>query len=64
VAAPVEAPLQRDFEPREYIPTHTEQELPKPATQPERTTRFIPSAGRKEMIARLETWLTTIKKEK
>jgi tetratricopeptide (TPR) repeat protein len=63
-AAPVEAPLHKDFEPREYVPPNLEQELPEPVTQHERTTGGLPNAGRKEMIARLETWLTTIKKEK
>jgi len=63
-AAPVEAPLHRDFEPREYVPPNVEQELPEPAAQHERTTHVLPNAGRQEMIARLETWLTTIKKEK
>ena len=48
-------PKLEDFEPREYVP---------PAAEPERTTRDHRPGGRKETIARLETWLTTIKKEK
>ena len=64
VASPVQAPLHKDFEPREYVPPDREQKLPEPASQEERATRVLNSAGRKETIARLESWLTIIKKEK
>jgi hypothetical protein len=63
-AAPVEAPPHRDFEPREYVPPDREQKLPEPASQEDRAARVLNIAGRKETIARLESWLTIIKKEK
>ena len=63
-ASPVQAPERRDFEPREYVPPPLEQELVEPSSKHERATRVLSNAGRKETIARLETWLTTIKKEK
>ncbi len=66
VASPAESPdgPRKDFEPREYIPPPVEQEPLKPDShkEPEKHAPGIP--GRKETIARLETWLTTIKKEK
>ncbi len=64
VASPVQEPPHKDFEPREYVPPDREQKLPEPASQEERATRVLNSAGRKETIARLESWLTIIKKEK
>jgi len=63
-ATPVQAPLREDFEPREYVPPKMEIELPEPVSQPERATGIIHPAERKETIARLENWLTIIKKEK
>ena len=64
VASPVQEPLHKDFEPREYVPPDREQKLPESASQEERAARVLNSAGRKETIARLESWLTIIKKEK
>jgi hypothetical protein len=63
-ASPVQAPQHRDFEPREYVPPNQEQELQEPTSQQERATRVLNTAGRKETIARLESWLAIIKKEK
>ncbi len=66
VATPAESQEgpKKDFEPREYVPPQMEQEPPEPASHkvPVKHAPGIP--GRKETIARLETWLTTIKKEK
>jgi tetratricopeptide (TPR) repeat protein len=56
-------PTRTDFEPREYVPPAMEQEPPEPGSQHEGKTP-VPRAGRKETIARLETWLTAIKKER
>jgi tetratricopeptide (TPR) repeat protein len=64
VATPVQEPPHKDFEPREYVPPDREQKPPKSASQEERAERVLNSAGRKETIARLESWLTIIKKEK
>ena len=55
-------PQFTDFEPREYVPPEEEQKSLKPdAGKKLATTPGV--ARRKETIARLETWLTTIKKE-
>jgi hypothetical protein len=62
--SPVQEPPHKDFEPREYVPPDREQKPPKSASQEERAARVLNSAGRKETIARLESWLTIIKKEK
>jgi tetratricopeptide (TPR) repeat protein len=62
-ASPVQAPQHTDFEPREYVPPN-QQGHPAPTSQQERETRVLNTAGRKETIARLESWLTIIKKEK
>jgi tetratricopeptide (TPR) repeat protein len=60
-----QAGLKRDFEPREYVPPVREQEpLEAPSPDNEYEINVPSSAGRKATIARLETWLTTIKKEK
>jgi hypothetical protein len=56
-------PTRTDFEPREYVPPAMEHEPPEPGSQHEGTPPVL-RADRKETIARLETWLTTIKKEK
>jgi hypothetical protein len=61
--SPVQEPPRKDFEPREYVPPDREQKSPKSASQEERAARVL-NAGRKETIARLESWLTIIKKEK
>jgi len=63
-SAQEQAGPKRDFEPREYVPRATEMEPLKPAPDTEHETGVPLIAGRKETIARLETWLTTIKKEK
>jgi len=57
-------PQYLDFEPREYIPPQTEQGPLKSSAEKVPATAKAPPAGRKEAIARLETWLTNIKKEK
>ena len=57
-------PQYLDFEPREYIPSQTEQLSPKPSAEKISETENAGIPGRKEVIARLETWLTAIKKEK
>ena len=57
-------PQYLDFEPREYIPPHKEQEPLKPTAEKVQATANAAPAGRNEAIARLETWLTNIKKEK
>jgi hypothetical protein len=62
-ASPVQAPQHTDFEPREYLPP-SQQEHPAPTSQQERASRVLNTAERKETIARLESWLTIIKKEK
>jgi len=60
-----QAGLKRDFEPREYVPPKMEQEpLEATSHNHEHETHAPRIAGRKATIARLETWLTTIKKEK
>lgn len=53
-----------DFEPREYVPPQTEQVSLKPTAEKVSATAKAGIAGRKEVITRLETWLTNIKKEK
>jgi hypothetical protein len=53
-----------DFEPREYIPSQTEQGTLKPSAEKVHVTEKAAPVGRNEAIARLETWLTHIKKEK
>ncbi len=57
-------PQFTDFEPREYVPPAAERELVKPAAEKVSATTTPGIARRKETIARLETWLFTIKKEK
>jgi hypothetical protein len=57
-------PQYLDFEPREYIPPQTEQGAQKPTAAKVHATAKAAPAGRNEAIARLETWLTNIKKEK
>jgi hypothetical protein len=57
-------PQYLDFEPREYIPPETEQGAQKPSAVKVHATAKAAPAGRNEAIARLETWLTNIKKEK
>jgi hypothetical protein len=57
-------PQYLDFEPREYIPPHEEQEPLKPTAEKVHATANAAPAGRNEAIARLETWLSNIKKEK
>jgi tetratricopeptide (TPR) repeat protein len=57
-------PHYLDFEPREYIPPQTEQGSPKPSADKVHVTAKAAPVGRNEAIARLETWLTHIKKEK
>lgn len=52
------------FEPREYIPPHAERISRKPTTDKEDEAANAGTPQRKETIARLETWLTTIKKER
>jgi tetratricopeptide (TPR) repeat protein len=66
VASPVPAEdgSKRDFEPREYLPPDREREPLEPTSKNENITHGPLSARRMETIARLETWLTTIKKEK
>ncbi|MCK9417767.1 MAG: hypothetical protein M0R70_00130 [Nitrospirae bacterium] len=56
--------LKVNFEPREYVPPKIEQEPLEATSHQEHETSVPHIAGRKETIARLETWLTTIKKEK
>lgn len=56
--------LDTDYEPREYSPPKAGPEAPGPAREEARATPKPRGAGRKETIARLETWLTAIKKEK
>jgi len=63
-ASPVQEPQHSDFEPREYVPPDQKRKLPEATFQLERATRVPDTAGRKETIARLESWLTIIKKEK
>jgi len=57
-------PQHLDFEPREYIPPQTDQGPLKPTAEKVHATAKAASVGRNEAIARLETWLTNIKKEK
>jgi tetratricopeptide (TPR) repeat protein len=57
-------PQHIDFEPREYIPPHTEKGPLKPAAEKVHATAKPVTVGRNEAIARLETWLINIKKEK
>ena len=57
-------PQHLDFEPREYIPPQTDQGPLKPIVEKVHATAKAASVGRNEAIARLETWLTNIKKEK
>lgn len=57
-------PQKPDFVPREYLPPKSAGEPVMPATAKAKTAQNLPPAGRKETIARLETWLTNIKKEK
>jgi tetratricopeptide (TPR) repeat protein len=53
-----------EFEPREYIPTQEKIKPPKPTSEKVQATANADTTGRKETIARLESWLTNIKKEK
>lgn len=62
--AHAQAGPKSDFEPREYVLPAMEQEPLESASDAEHEPRVPRVAGRKEAIARLETWLTTIKKEK
>jgi tetratricopeptide (TPR) repeat protein len=57
-------PQYLDFEPREYVPPTAEPISLKPKVEKVGATAQAGAAGRKETIARLETWLTNIKKEK
>jgi tetratricopeptide (TPR) repeat protein len=57
-------PQFTDFEPREYMPPKLVRESLKPKAGKKLATPTPGFAGRKETIARLESWLTTIKKEK
>jgi hypothetical protein len=57
-------PQDTHFEPREYLPPKSVSEPVKPAAVKAKAAQNLPPAGRKETIARLETWLTNIKKEK
>jgi tetratricopeptide (TPR) repeat protein len=57
-------PQYLDFEPREYIHPQTEQGSLKPTDEKVHATAKAATVGRNEAIARLETWLTNIKKEK
>jgi tetratricopeptide (TPR) repeat protein len=63
-SAHAQAGPKSDFEPREYVLPAMEQESSESASGAEHETRVPRVPGRKETIARLETWLTTIKKEK
>ena len=60
----LQKPQFLDFEPREYILPQTEQGPLKPAAEKVHATAKAATVGRNEAIARLETWLTNIKKEK
>ncbi len=53
-----------DFEPQEYIHPQTEHGSLKPTAEKVHATAKAATVGRNEAIARLETWLTNIKKEK
>jgi tetratricopeptide (TPR) repeat protein len=66
VASPVPAQdgSKGDFEPREYVPPDLQREPREPTSKNENITHGPLSARRLETIARLETWLATIKKEK
>jgi len=57
-------PQYLDFEPREYIHPQTEQGSPKPTAEKVHATAKANTVRRNAAIARLETWLTNIKKEK
>jgi len=57
-------PQDTDFEPREYLPPKSAKEPLKPASAKGMAAQPPTPAARKEKIARLETWLTNIKKEK
>jgi tetratricopeptide (TPR) repeat protein len=57
-------PQAADFEPREYLPPKSAREPLKPAEVQLKAVQPPSPAGRKETIARLETWLSNIKKEK
>ena len=57
-------PQYLDFESREYVPPEPEQRAPQPTARKVQAIAKGGIAGRREAIARLETWLTHIKKEK
>jgi hypothetical protein len=68
-AAPVQEktrpkPQFTDFEPREYVPPGAPQGAVKAEAGKENAAPTAGFDGRKQTITRLETWLTTIKKEK
>lgn len=57
-------PQDTDFEPREYIPPKQAMDDLEPSAAKGKAVQTPSSSGRKETIARLETWLINIKKEK
>jgi tetratricopeptide (TPR) repeat protein len=57
-------PQPSDFEPREYVPPRMDEESLKSADEQAQSAAHTDIPRRKETIARLETWLTNIKKER